>query len=133
MTLTGLAFYLGLVMPSAPDATTVARVKAHNASGDVLSSVIVRGMLPLPSDFEGSVDWLALYKDQEELPTQVSVFSTYPGSDAEFPVGRPEVVHSSRGTTHSGSPVRRLLPAGRSLSCLTVRPPFCVPSSTARR
>ena len=74
------------------DERVVARVKVQNASGAAMTGIIVRGCLPLPRDYEKPVAALALRDGAEVLPTQVSVLSTYAGSDERYPVGRPEVV-----------------------------------------
>jgi len=72
--------------------TVVATVKVQNPSAEPMKGVIVRGTLPVPRDYDKDVKALALRDGDEVLPTQVSVFSTYPGSEKDFPVGRPEVV-----------------------------------------
>jgi len=70
----------------------VARVKVHNPAAEALRDVVIRGALPLPADYDKPINALALAERGKALPTQVSVFATYPGSDAKHPVGRPEVV-----------------------------------------
>ena len=69
----------------------VAKVKVHNPS-DEIADVVIRGALPLPADYDKPVSNLTLVDGGNELVTQASVFSTYPGSSDRFPVGRPEVV-----------------------------------------
>ncbi len=72
--------------------TVVARVKVQNPAGEEMRNVIVRGTLPLPANYDKPLAALAVRDEDEVLPTQASVFSTYPGSDEKHPVGRPEVV-----------------------------------------
>ncbi|MBL7043586.1 MAG: hypothetical protein ISR77_33450 [Pirellulaceae bacterium] len=71
----------------------VARVRVDNTAGEELSDVVVRGALPLPADYGKPVGRIALRYDGKVLPTQSTVFSTYPGSDDKHPVGRPEIIH----------------------------------------
>jgi len=77
------------------EAPVVARVKVHNPLPRELKGFVVRGALPLPRDFARPIGCLALRDGQRTLTTQASVFSTYPGSEKDFPVGRPEVVQLS--------------------------------------
>ena len=72
--------------------SVVAKVKVHNPVGEAMTDVIVRGVLPLPADYDKPIAGLALRDGGKVLPTQVSVLSTYPGSDEKHPVGRPETV-----------------------------------------
>lgn len=78
--------------------TVVAKVKVHNTSGEARRNVIVRGTLPLPADFDKPIAGLALRDAGKIIPAQVSVLSTYPGSEQDFPVGRPEVVQLATRT-----------------------------------
>jgi len=85
--------WIAFASPSADGADTViAKVKVHNSASKAMRNVIVRGALPLPADYDKPIAALALADGGKALPTQVSVFATYPGSDAKHPVGRPEVV-----------------------------------------
>ncbi len=79
--------------PPAAGQTVVAKVKVHNRADEAMKGVVVRGALPLPRDYDKPIHRLALRDGTKLLPTQVSVFSTYPGSDEKHPVGRPEIVH----------------------------------------
>jgi len=79
------------VAPTAYGQRVVAKVKVHNPS-DETADIVIRGMLPLPADYDKPVSGLALKDGGKELVTQASVFSTYPGSSDKYPVGRPEVV-----------------------------------------
>jgi len=49
--------------------------------------------MPLPADYGKPIGRIALRWGSKELPTQSTVFSTYPGSDDKNPVGRPEIIH----------------------------------------
>ena len=73
----------------------VAKVRVENTAGDVLRNVVVRGAMPLPPDYDRPIGCLTLRSGGKEVPAQVSVLSTYAGSDAAHPVGRPEVVQLS--------------------------------------
>ena len=81
------------VAASAVAQPVVAKVKVENASDGKLTGVIIRGAIPLPKDYDKSIAGLALRDGAKILATQAMVFSTYPGSDARHPVGRPEIVH----------------------------------------
>jgi len=70
----------------------VAKVKVHNASNEPMKGTVVRGALPVPRDYKKDVRGLALRDGDNVLPTQMTVFATYPGSEKDFPVGRPEVI-----------------------------------------
>ncbi len=70
----------------------VSRVKVHNPGKEAVTDIVVRGALPLPAKYDKPIAGLALRDGEKVLETQVSVFSTYSGSDAAHPVGRPEVV-----------------------------------------
>ncbi len=76
---------------SSAEPTVVSKVKVHNP-GEELTATLIRGVLPLPIDYDKPIAALALRGGGKVLPTQVSVLSTYPGSDARHPVGRPETV-----------------------------------------
>jgi len=71
----------------------VARARVDNTAGEELSDVVVRGALPLPADYGKPIGRIALRHGGKVLPTQSTVFSTYPGSDDKHPVGRPEIIH----------------------------------------
>ncbi len=92
---TGLPILLALAAAAAAGRAgaqeVVARVKVHNPAAEAMTDVVCRGALPLPADFDGPLASLALRDREKILPTQVSVFSTYPGTDEKHPVGRPEV------------------------------------------
>jgi len=83
---------------SASAQTVVARMKAHNPSDRPITNGLVRGNLPLPRDYDKPISSLALRDGERVLPTQVSVFATYAGSDERNPVGGPEVVQLSART-----------------------------------
>ncbi len=83
----------------------VARVKVHNP-GKAWKLAIVRGALPIPKNFDGDIHWLALRDGKRALTTQASVLSTYPGSDADHPVGRPEVVQLATLVDLSGTTMK---------------------------
>ena len=78
--------------PAVAGEPVVAKVKVQNPSAAPMKGVVMCGMLPVPRDYEKDVKALALRDGDNVLPTQVTVFATYPGSDKDFPVGRPEVV-----------------------------------------
>ena len=86
------ALIAALAAQVAAEPPVVARVKVHNPAATELKDFVVRGALPLPADYDKPPAGLALRDAGKLLPTQVSVFATYPGSDAAHPVGRPEVV-----------------------------------------
>lgn len=79
------------VVPAANGQQVVAKIKVHNPS-DAIADVVIRGTLPLPADYDKPVSGLVLSDGGQKLVTQASVFSTYPGSSDDYPVGRPEVV-----------------------------------------
>ncbi|KKL66773.1 hypothetical protein LCGC14_2141640, partial [marine sediment metagenome] len=81
----------------------VSRVKVHNPGKEAVTDVVVRGALPLPVNYDKPIAGLVLRDGEKMLQTQVSVFSTYSGSGAAHPVGRPEVVQLA---------ARASLPAG---------------------
>ena len=84
---------LMLTFASTADAQkVVAKMRAHTTSAKAMTGVIVRGALPLPRGYTKPLAGLALRAGGKILPTQMSVLSTYPGSDKTYPVGAPEVV-----------------------------------------
>ncbi|MBC8874155.1 MAG: hypothetical protein H8E44_32350 [Planctomycetes bacterium] len=88
----GMSIVVALaVVPTANGQQVVAKVKVHNPS-DAIADVVIRGTLPLPADYDKPVSGLVLSDSGRKLVTQASVFSTYPGSSDDHPVGRPEVV-----------------------------------------
>ena len=87
-----LALCLAMCGSAAFGQAVVAKVRTSNQTSGDMTGMIVRGMLPLPRDFSKPVGCLALTDGETVLATQVSVFSTYPGSDETHPVGRPEIV-----------------------------------------
>ena len=102
---------VGIVLAAACSSTAlaqkvVARVKVHNAGGAEMTGVVVRGTLPLPENYDKPIAGLALRDGAKVLQTQVSVLSTYSGSDAAHPVGRPEVVQLAARATLPGGAVK---------------------------
>ncbi|KKK88252.1 hypothetical protein LCGC14_2745040, partial [marine sediment metagenome] len=85
----------------------VAKVRVHNP-GQAIEAAVVRGTLPLPADYDKPIAALALRDGEKLLPTQVSVLSTYPGSDAKHPVGRPEVVQLAARVSLPGGAFKQL-------------------------
>ena len=81
-----------LLCSASAAATRVAEVKVHNPSAEPMKGVVMRGTLPVPRGYEKDVRALALRDGETVLPTQVTVFATYPGNEKDFPFGRPEVV-----------------------------------------
>ena len=86
-------FVLVIVSVSSGAQDVLARARVENTAGEVLNGVVVRGALPVPADCDKPIGRLALRSGGKVLPTQASVFSTYPGSDDKHPVGRPEILH----------------------------------------
>jgi len=120
MTAAALAVLACGVLADEPE--VVARVKVHNSAAEAMTDVVVCGALPLPRDYDRPVDGLTLRDGEALLPTQVSVFATYPGSSAAHPVGRPEVVQLAARVT--------LPPAGfKALD--VVAPPSAEPTKAA--
>ncbi|HKB16795.1 MAG TPA: hypothetical protein VKF62_12070, partial [Planctomycetota bacterium] len=84
---------LSQVQPeSRPIAKPLARVWFENVSARPMKGAIVRGNLPLPPTFPGPVPPLTLAYDRRPLPTQVTVLTTYPPTEAGGGLGRPEIV-----------------------------------------
>ncbi|MCI0586979.1 MAG: hypothetical protein L0323_09090 [Planctomycetes bacterium] len=77
---------------SRPVARPLARVSFENVSGRPMKGAIVRGNLPLPPTYSGSAPPLTLAYGRRPLPTQVTVLTTYPPTEAGGALGRPEIV-----------------------------------------